>query len=262
MDPKSSTNHLHSFVNGISPIEGHRTGYQAVLHTLLMSGIVPSTVWLIVGAIMVMGKAESGNYLAFEPWIPCCNTLGTWIVGGFCHRRMLEMFKQKKPKNKIDDPINTHSYLYQPCDIYLGLKMFSKATVTARKSDCCIGHDPGHPGTIYFYYRTEAGNGLHNKCTWIFGAFDRNCGRMDGLLKSENDSHAGDGELVQWYGWSMCPLISLSNLIIWQWSYRTSRNFIHGLSGGTCDYIGILVFDHWFDSFAGSVAWGKLAMEK
>ena len=69
----------------------------SVLHTPLMSGANAIHGVVIIGAIIVMGKADSGNYLArilgFLAVI-----LGTLnVVGGFVVTDgMLEMFKKKK----------------------------------------------------------------------------------------------------------------------------------------------------------------------
>ena len=73
----------------------------SVLHTPLMSGANAIHGVVIIGAIIVMGKAETGNYLA---WILgfLAVVLGTInVVGGFVVTdRMLEMFKKKKsPKS-------------------------------------------------------------------------------------------------------------------------------------------------------------------
>ncbi|MBN8785470.1 MAG: NAD(P) transhydrogenase subunit alpha [Terrimonas sp.] len=71
----------------------------SVLHTPLMSGANAIHGVVIIGAIIVMGKAEPGNYpaliLGFLAVI-----LGTLnVVGGFVVTdRMLEMFKTKKQK--------------------------------------------------------------------------------------------------------------------------------------------------------------------
>ena len=69
----------------------------SVLHTPLMSGANAIHGVVIIGAIIVMGKAEAGNHdaliLGFLAVI-----LGTLnVVGGFVVTdRMLEMFKKKK----------------------------------------------------------------------------------------------------------------------------------------------------------------------
>jgi H+-translocating NAD(P) transhydrogenase subunit alpha len=69
----------------------------SVLHTPLMSGANAIHGVVIIGAIIVMGKAESNNYpaliLGFLAVI-----LGTLnVVGGFVVTdRMLEMFKKRK----------------------------------------------------------------------------------------------------------------------------------------------------------------------
>jgi NAD(P) transhydrogenase subunit alpha len=72
----------------------------SVLHTPLMSGANAIHGVVIIGAIIVMGKAESGNYLALILGFLAV-LLGTLnVVGGFVVTdRMLEMFKSKKKKN-------------------------------------------------------------------------------------------------------------------------------------------------------------------
>jgi NAD(P) transhydrogenase subunit alpha len=71
----------------------------AVLHTPLMSGANAIHGVVIIGAIIVMGKAESDNYLALILGFFAV-VLGTLnVVGGFVVTdRMLEMFKSKKKK--------------------------------------------------------------------------------------------------------------------------------------------------------------------
>lgn len=71
----------------------------AVLHTPLMSGANAIHGVVIIGAIIVMGKAESDNYLALILGFLAV-ILGTLnVVGGFVvTNRMLEMFKSKKKK--------------------------------------------------------------------------------------------------------------------------------------------------------------------
>ena len=73
---------------------GHVPG---VLHTPLMSGANAIHGVVIIGAIIVMGKAESGNYGALILGFLAV-VLGTInVVGGFVVTdRMLEMFKKKK----------------------------------------------------------------------------------------------------------------------------------------------------------------------
>lgn len=73
----------------------------SVLHTPLMSGANAIHGVVIIGAIIVMGKAESHNYLALVLGFLAV-VLGTLnVVGGFVVTdRMLEMFKKKKPNNK------------------------------------------------------------------------------------------------------------------------------------------------------------------
>ena len=69
----------------------------AILHTPLMSGANAIHGVVIVGAIIVMGHAESDNYLALALGFFAV-ILGTLnVVGGFVVTdRMLEMFKKKK----------------------------------------------------------------------------------------------------------------------------------------------------------------------
>ncbi|MBS1761174.1 MAG: NAD(P) transhydrogenase subunit alpha [Bacteroidetes bacterium] len=69
----------------------------SVLHTPLMSGANAIHGVVIIGAIIVMGKAESDNYLALSLGFLAV-ILGTLnVVGGFVVTdRMLEMFKKKK----------------------------------------------------------------------------------------------------------------------------------------------------------------------
>lgn len=69
----------------------------SVLHTPLMSGANAIHGVVIIGAIIVMGKAEAGNYLALILGFLAV-ILGTLnVVGGFVVTdRMLEMFSKKK----------------------------------------------------------------------------------------------------------------------------------------------------------------------
>jgi H+-translocating NAD(P) transhydrogenase subunit alpha len=71
----------------------------SVLHTPLMSGANAIHGVVIIGAIIVMGRAESDNYLALVLGFLAV-VLGTLnVVGGFVVTdRMLEMFKSKKKK--------------------------------------------------------------------------------------------------------------------------------------------------------------------
>lgn len=71
----------------------------SVLHTPLMSGANAIHGVVIIGAIIVMGRAEEGNYLALILGFLAV-ILGTLnVVGGFVVTdRMLEMFKGKKKK--------------------------------------------------------------------------------------------------------------------------------------------------------------------
>lgn len=69
----------------------------SVLHTPLMSGANAIHGVVIIGAIIVMGKAATNNYLALLLGFLAV-ILGTLnVVGGFVVTdRMLEMFKGKK----------------------------------------------------------------------------------------------------------------------------------------------------------------------
>jgi H+-translocating NAD(P) transhydrogenase subunit alpha len=69
----------------------------SVLHTPLMSGANAIHGVVIIGAIIVMGQAETDNYLALILGFLAV-ILGTLnVVGGFVVTdRMLEMFKKKK----------------------------------------------------------------------------------------------------------------------------------------------------------------------
>ncbi len=69
----------------------------SVLHTPLMSGANAIHGVVIIGAIIVMGKAEQDNYWALVLGFLAV-LLGTLnVVGGFVVTdRMLEMFKKKK----------------------------------------------------------------------------------------------------------------------------------------------------------------------
>src|SRR5215467_6604343 len=73
----------------------------SVLHTPLMSGANAIHGVVIIGAIIVMGKAEHNNYIAL-----ICGFLAVVlgmlnVVGGFVVTdRMLEMFKGKKKASK------------------------------------------------------------------------------------------------------------------------------------------------------------------
>ena len=70
----------------------------SVLHTPLMSGANAIHGVVVIGAIIIMGKAEADNYLALVLGFFAV-VLGTInVVGGFVVTdRMLEMFKKKKP---------------------------------------------------------------------------------------------------------------------------------------------------------------------
>ncbi len=71
----------------------------SVLHTPLMSGANAIHGVVIIGAIIVMGKAEAGNYLALILGFLAVILGAINVAGGFVVTdRMLEMFKQKKTK--------------------------------------------------------------------------------------------------------------------------------------------------------------------
>jgi NAD(P) transhydrogenase subunit alpha len=73
----------------------------SVLHTPLMSGANAIHGVVIIGAIIVMGKAEQDNYLALILGFLAV-ILGTLnVVGGFVVTdRMLEMFRSKSKNQK------------------------------------------------------------------------------------------------------------------------------------------------------------------
>lgn len=73
----------------------------SVLHTPLMSGANAIHGVVVIGAIIVMGSAESNNYFALLLGFLAV-ILGTLnVVGGFVVTdRMLEMFKLKKKQLK------------------------------------------------------------------------------------------------------------------------------------------------------------------
>ena len=75
----------------------------SVLHTPLMSGANAIHGVVIIGAIIVMGKAESNNYLALILGFLAV-ILGTLnVVGGFVvTNRMLEMFRRKTKSKKSE----------------------------------------------------------------------------------------------------------------------------------------------------------------
>jgi len=69
----------------------------SVLHTPLMSGANAIHGVVIIGAIIVMGKAEADNYLALSLGFLAVIVGTLNVVGGFVVTdRMLEMFKKKK----------------------------------------------------------------------------------------------------------------------------------------------------------------------
>ena len=73
----------------------------SVLHTPLMSGANAIHGVVVIGAIIVMGKAASHNYVALVLGFLAV-VVGTLnVVGGFVVTdRMLEMFKSKKKSTK------------------------------------------------------------------------------------------------------------------------------------------------------------------
>ena len=75
----------------------------SVLHTPLMSGANAIHGVVVIGGIIIMGKAEADNYLALILGFLAV-VLGTLnVVGGFVVTdRMLEMFKTKKQFPKIE----------------------------------------------------------------------------------------------------------------------------------------------------------------
>ena len=75
----------------------------SVLHTPLMSGANAIHGVVIIGAIIVMGKAENDNYLALILGFLAV-ILGTLnVVGGFVVTdRMLEMFSSKNKSKKTN----------------------------------------------------------------------------------------------------------------------------------------------------------------
>jgi NAD(P) transhydrogenase subunit alpha len=75
----------------------------SVLHTPLMSGANAIHGVVVIGAIIVMGQAQPGNYVALVLGFLAV-LLGTLnVVGGFVVTdRMLEMFKKKRPAAKAD----------------------------------------------------------------------------------------------------------------------------------------------------------------
>jgi len=71
----------------------------SVLHTPLMSGANAIHGVVIIGAIIVMGKASSSNYLALVLGFIAVIVGTLNVVGGFVVTdRMLEMFSKKKKK--------------------------------------------------------------------------------------------------------------------------------------------------------------------
>ncbi len=76
----------------------------SVLHTPLMSGANAIHGVVIIGAIIVMGKAESDNYLALILGFIAVIVGTVNVVGGFVVTdRMLEMFKKKKKNSDFQE---------------------------------------------------------------------------------------------------------------------------------------------------------------
>lgn len=77
----------------------------SVLHTPLMSGANAIHGVVVIGAIIVMGQAQSDNYFALTLGFFAV-VLGTLnVVGGFVVTdRMLEMFKKKKTPRQAPNP--------------------------------------------------------------------------------------------------------------------------------------------------------------
>ena len=72
----------------------------SVLHTPLMSGANAIHGVVIIGAIIVMGKASSSNYLALVLGFIAVIVGTLNVVGGFVVTdRMLEIFSKKKKKS-------------------------------------------------------------------------------------------------------------------------------------------------------------------
>lgn len=69
----------------------------SVLHTPLMSGANAIHGVVVIGAIIVMGEADPGNYTALILGLLAVIVGTLNVVGGFVVTdRMLEMFKKKK----------------------------------------------------------------------------------------------------------------------------------------------------------------------
>ncbi len=82
----------------------------SVLHTPLMSGANAIHGVVIIGAIIVMGRAESNNYLALILGFLAVIVGTLNVVGGFVVTdRMLEMFKSKKNQNTKSEIRNQKS---------------------------------------------------------------------------------------------------------------------------------------------------------
>ena len=188
----------------------------SVLHTPLMSGANAIHGVVIIGAIIVMGKAEAiiiwHLYLGFLAVI-----LGTLnVVGGFVVTdRMLEMFKSKKKKvNRLMElrlNILTLIYLIASVTFIIGLKMLSHPE-TARKGnlDCCSRNDTGNFRN-YFYIQGSRyrSNSLHNY-GWIFGGLV--IGGIIGALAAKKVKMTAMPEMVSMFngmGGACAALISI-----------------------------------------------------
>lgn len=72
-----------------------------VLHTPLMSHANAISGVVIIGAIIVMGRADHDNYVALVLGLAAVILGAVNVVGGFVVTdRMLEMFKKKKTETK------------------------------------------------------------------------------------------------------------------------------------------------------------------
>ena len=83
----------------------------SVLHTPLMSGANAIHGVVIIGAIIVMGKASSSNYLALVLGFIAVIVGTLNVVGGFVVTdRMLEMFSKKKKIGSNEKNSNPQKY--------------------------------------------------------------------------------------------------------------------------------------------------------
>src|SRR5688500_2720400 len=141
----------------------------SVLHTPLMSGANAIHGVVIIGAIIIMGRAETDNYLALILGFLAV-VLGTLnVVGGFVVTdRMLEMLKSKN-KESCSMEILISTYLIASVTFIIGLKMLTHPG-SARKGNLIAAAGMGLAiiGTIFFYQDPASGERLHNY-GWIFG---------------------------------------------------------------------------------------------